>query len=223
MNNKRLLKINIPAVTAFVVAAVFNILVCETAYCAENTSVITPYTSTYGGTKYIQKQGDTAAEARKALNGAAGTPWRVGKYTRHQLNTMNAEFVLKLLTGNYGVYDNRGTYLGTAKEMFNGVWGDLNPAKVLGIEGGTGGGTYKMNTGDISKFDPNTKKETKEKLYIPANAVYVRLENIRRTKEKYTLLSSLTIPQWNQVAQFSEVFDKDYKRVEFTRINGKTY
>lgn len=214
------------AVTVFAVAAVFIISKSEAAYAAENTVVIrpyTPYVSTYAHTKYIKKQGDSAVEARKAISGKAGTPYRVGKFTKPELNTMNAQYVLELLTGDFGVYDNRGNFLGTSKQVFNGVWGDLDPAKALGLEGGQGGTGYKMPTPDVSKFDPNVNKDVNEKLYIPPEAVYCKLQNIKGTKERYTSLQSLTIPLWNEVAQFSEVFDKDFKRVEFTRINGKTY
>ncbi len=214
------------AVAVLFVAAVFIIQKSETVHAAENTVVIrpyTPYVSTYAHTKYIKKQGDSAVDARKAISGKAGTPYRVGKFTKPELNTMNAQYVLELLTGDFGVYDNRGNFLGTSKQVFNGVWGDLDPAKALGLEGGQGGSGYKMPTPDISKFDPNAKKESTEKLYIPPEAVYCRLQNIKGTGETYTSLQSLTIPLWNEVAQFSEVFDKDFKRVEFTRVNGKTY
>ena len=214
------------AVAVFAVTAVFIICKSRAAFAAENTVVIrpyTPYVSTYAHTKYIQKQGDSAVEARKAISGKGGVPYRVGKFTKPELNTMNAQYVLELLSGDFGVYDNRGNYLGTSKQVFNGVWGDLDPAKALGLEGGQGGTGYKMPTPDISRFDPNASKDTTEKLYIPPEAVYCRLQNIKGTGERYTSLMSLTIPLWNEVAQYSEVFDKDFKRVEFTRINGKTY
>ncbi len=214
------------AVAVFAVAAVFIMGKSGTAYAAENTTAIrpyTPYVSTYAHWKYIKKQGDSAVDAREATAKKAGVPYRVGKFTKPELNTMNAEYVLQLLTGDFGVYDNRGNYLGTSKAVFNGVWGDLDPAKALQIQGGAGGGGAKMATPDVSSFDPNVKKNTTEKLYIPPEAVYVRLSNIKQTGTRYTPLSSLTIPMWNEVAQYSEVFDKDFKRVSFTRKNGETY
>ena len=226
MKKNLFLKSILLEVAVFAVAAVFIIQKSDTAFAAENTTAIrpyTPYVSTYSHWKYIKKQGDSAVEARDATTGKAGVPYRVGKFTKPELNTMNAQYVLELLTGDFGVYDNRGNYLGTSKAVFNGVWGDLNPAKALQIEGGDNSGGYKMGTPDVSKFDPNVKKETTEKLYIPPEAVYCRLQNIKATGKKYTLLSELTIPMWNEVAQYSEVFDKDFKPVKFTRKNGKTY
>ncbi len=214
------------AVAFFALAAVFIIQKHDNILAAENTVVIrpfSPYVSTYVDKKYIKKQGDSAVDAREAISKKNGVPYRVGKFTKPELNTMNAEYVLKLLTGDFGVYDNKGHFLGTSKQVFNGVWGDLDPAKALQIEGGQNGSGYKMPTPDVSSFDPNVKKETTEKLYIPPQAVYCRIQNIKDAREKYTLLSSLTIPLWNEVAKYSEVFDKDFKRVEFTRVNGETY
>lgn len=219
-------RMNRMAVAVLAVTAVFIMEKSGIAYAAENTTAIrpyTPYVSTYAHWKYMKKQGDSAVDAREAVSGKAGVPYRVGKFTKPELNTMNAEYVLQLLSGDFGVYDNRGNFLGTSKAVFNGVWGDLDPAKALQIQGGAGGGGAKMATPDVSSFDPNVKKETKEKLYIPPEAVYVRLSNIKQTGKKYTLLSSLTVPMWNEVAQYSEVFDKNFKRVSFTRVNGETY
>jgi len=215
-NKKRIL-------TFLTVTSLTVLMIPVPATAAENTTVMSeyPYPSTFSNHIQVPKQGDSALEARNATTKSKGVPWKVGKYTKHQLNTMNASYVLDLLTGNSKVYDNKGNVLGTAKEVFNGVWDELDPAKALQENNGSGGGSrYKMPTNDISKFDPNAKKKTTEKLYIPDNAVYVDLSNIKPGAKGYTSVKSLTIPMWNQAAEFSAFYDKDYKAVKFTRVSG---
>jgi len=211
----------VPALTA-VLVVIFSV----TVFGAENTTVTSefPYPSTFSNHVQVSKQGDSALEARNATLKGKGTPWKVGKYTKDQLNTMNAARVLEILTSDSKVYDNKKNVLGTAKEIFNGTWDDLDPSKALGIEkGGPAGNRKKIDNTDRSSFDPNATNKKQEKLYVPSNAVYVDLRNIKSGGQKYTNIKELMLPMWNEAAQFSAFYDKDYKKVEFTRVNGKTY
>ncbi len=212
--------------TIFAIQLLLLLLTGSFVFAAENTTVTSefPYPSTFSNHIQAPKQGDSALEARNATLKKKGTPWKVGKYTKDQLNTMNAAYVLEILTGDSKVYDNKKNYLGTAKEVFNGVWGDLDPAKALGVEkGGPDNNRKKIDNTDRSSFDPNSKKKQKEKLYVPSNAVYVDLRNIKSGGQKYTNIKELMPEMWDEAAQYSAFYDKDYKKVEFTRKNGKTY
>ncbi len=209
-----------------VMIPLYILLFCLTVYGAENTTVTSeyPYPSTFSNHVQTPKQGDSAHEARNATLTGKGKPWKVGKYTKAQLNTMNASYVLEILTSDSKVYDNKKNVLGTAKEVFNGKWDDLDPAKALDMEkGGPNNNLKKIDTTDRSNFDPKSKKKEQEKLYVPSNAVYVDLRNIKSGGKKYTNIKELMLPMWNEAAQYSAFYDKDYKRVEFTRVNGKTY
>ena len=207
------------------------------AYAAETTTTTTttPYTTTTTGAPYTSttanigntdpRLGDSAINASNASKvNAVGQAHSVGGYTKNQLYTMRASKVLELLTGDYGVYDKTGHRLGTAKEMFNGVWDDIDPASVMGRldgPGGSSGTPLNMNPGD---YTIETVSKSMIKLYIPDNAVYANVQNLSGVSGgKLVPLKSLTVKKWNFVARYSEVYDKDYKRVTFTRENGETY
>ena len=208
------------------VILLYTALFVMPVFAAENTTVVSeyPYPSTFSNHIQSPKQGDSALEARNTTLKAKGKPWKVWRYTKPELNTMNAAFVLQVLTGDYKVYDNKGNVLGTAKEMFNGVWGDLDPAKALSQEkGGPAGPRKKIDTTDRSNFDPTVKKKTIEKLYIPPEAVYCDITNIKPGGQHTVNIQELTIPMWNLAAEYSKFYDKNSKPVVFTRVNGETY
>ena len=228
----------IKRITAFLIAMSLVYGLSVLSYAAEvtgTTTTTTPDTTTTTGTPYTRtgvntgntnpRLGDSAINASNASKvNAVGQPHSVGGYTKNQLYTMGASKVLELLTGDYGVYDKKGYKLGTAKEMFNGVWDDIDPAGVMNRKDGAAGarGTpLNMNPGD---YKIETVSKSMIKLPIPSNAMYANVENLSGASGgKLVPLKSLTVKKWNDVARYSEVYDKDLKRVTFTRENGETY
>lgn len=226
--------LRIKKLTAFAMTAVFALMLAVSSYGAETATTTTPYTTTttnpytsttvnVGNTN--PRLGDSAINASNASKvNAVGQPYSVAGYTKNQLYTLRASKVLELLTGDYGVYDKTGHRLGTAKEMFNGVWDDIDPASVMNRVDGLGGrpGTpLNMNPGD---YKIETVSKSMIKLYIPDNGYYANIENLPgNSGGKLVELSTLSVKKWNFAARFSEIYDKDEKRVTFTRENGETY
>ena len=215
---------------SILLTAIFTFLLVAAAYGAEaapGTAVATaPYTSTTTKTGNTDPRlGDSAINASIASKvNAVGEPYSVAGYTKNRLYTLGASKVLELLTGDYGVYDKTGHRLGTAKEMFNGVWDDIDPAKVMNRTDGLAGskGTpYNTNPGN---YVIETVSKSMIKLDIPSNAVYANVENIPGSSGgKLVELKSLSVKKWNYAARYCEVYDKERNRVTFTRENGETY
>ena len=158
--------IRIKRVISIFLTVIFTLSIAAAAYAAEaatgTTGTVTgtgtaattaPYTSTTTRTGNSNPRlGDSALNASIASKvNAVGEPYSVAGFTKNQLYTLGASKVLELLTGDYGVYDKTGHRLGTAKEMFNGVWDDIDPAKVMNRTDGLAGnkGTpYNTNPGN---------------------------------------------------------------------------
>ncbi len=197
-----------------------------TAATTTTTGGTAPYTSTTVNIGNIDPRlGDSAINAHNASRAnAVGEPFSVGGYKKDQLYTMRASQVLELLTGDYGVYDKTRHRLGTAKEMFNGVWDDIDPAAVMNLQGGnpvSRGTPYNTNPGN---FEIKTVSKSWIKLDIPSNGYYAKLENIPgNSGGKLVELKTLTVKKWNYAARYCEIYDKDRKRITFTRENGETY
>ena len=228
---------------AMVLTAAFVSSLMSAVYAAETgtgtrtgtTAATTATTTTTTGTPYAPtgvnvgntnpRLGDSAINASNISKvNAVGEPHSVAGITKNQLYTMRASKVLELLTGDYSVYDKTGHKLGTAKEMFNGVWDDIDPAKVMNRTDGLPGnkGTpYNTNPGNLVL---ESVSKSWIKLNIPSNGVYAKVTNIPgNSGGKLVELKSLSVKKWNYAARYCEIYDKDRKRVKFTRESGETY
>ncbi len=242
---KKYYGIRIKRIVAILLTAVFTCSLVIAAYAAEvtggrtttpatttapNTAATTATGSPYAPTganvgNLNPRLGDSAINASIASKvKAVGEPHSVAGITKNQLYTMRASKVLELLTGDYSVYDKTGHKLGTAKEMFNGVWDDIDPAKVMNRTDGLGGnkGTpYNTNPGNLTL---ESVSKSWIKLDIPSNAVYANIENVPgNSGGKLVELKSLSVKKWNYAARYCEIYDKERKRITFTRENGETY
>ncbi len=191
------------------------------------TTVNRPVTTSVNIGNIDPHLGDSAPNAHNTSQvKAVGVPYSVGGYTKSQIYTMRASKAYELLTGNYTVYDKKGHKLGVAKQMFNGTWADIHPGKVIedGKNGGLPGSSgtpYNANPGNLTL---ESVSKSSIKLYIPSNGYYADIQNIPgNSGGKLVELKTLSVKKWNYAARYCEIYDKDKKRVTFTRENGETY